>query len=332
MNIRTLLLVALAAGSYTAAEACTSLIVTKGASTDGSNIITYAADSHVLYGELYFTPGGTHAPGEMRPIYEWDSGKLLGEIPQAAVTYTTMSNMNELGVTISETTFSGRDELHGSGLIDYGSLIYIALERSRTAREALNTMTSLVAEYGYASTGESFSIADADEVWILELIGKGANDPGAVWVARRVPDGMISGHANHSRIHKFPLNDPETLYSPDVIDFARAQGYFSGKDSDFDFSAAYTIADALALRGCDARVWSFYNHFLDNKAAEQWLPWILEGAGEVMPLWVKPDRLVSPNDVKWMMRDHFEGTIFDMTKDPGAGPFDVPYRWRPLTY
>ena len=332
MNIRTLLLVALAAGSYTAAEACTSLIVTKGASTDGSNIITYAADSHILYGELYFTPGGTHAPGEMRPIYEWDSGKLLGEIPQAAVTYTTMSNMNEHGVTISETTFSGRDELHGSGLIDYGSLIYIALERSRTAREALNTMTSLVAEYGYASTGESFSIADADEVWILELIGKGANDPGAVWVARRVPDGMISGHANHSRIHKFPLNDPETLYSPDVIDFARAQGYFSGKDSDFDFSAAYTIADALALRGCDARVWSFYNHFLDNKAAEQWLPWILEGAGEVMPLWVKPDRLVSPNDVKWMMRDHFEGTIFDMTKDPGAGPFDVPYRWRPLTY
>ncbi|MDE6288511.1 MAG: C69 family dipeptidase, partial [Muribaculaceae bacterium] len=250
----------------------------------------------------------------------------------APVTYNTIGHIHDHGVTIAESTWGGREELAGSGLIDYGSLIYIALERSKTAREALDTMISLVDKYGYASEGESFSIADPEEVWILELIGKGKTDPGAVWVARRVPDGMISGHANHARIHTFPLNDPETLYSPDVIDFARSQGYFEGDDADFDFSRAYAVTDVLALRGCDARVWAYYNHFLPDGEADAWLPWILEGKGEVMPLWVKPSKPVSANDLKWMMRDHFEGTPLDMTLDPGAGPFEVPYRWRPLTY
>lgn len=332
MNIKILTMLAAAAMSAEAADACTSLIAAKGATADGSTMITYAADSHTLYGELYNKPAADHAPGSMRTVTEWDTGRHLGEIPEVAHTYATMGNMNEHGLTIAESTWGGRPELAGSGLIDYGSLIYIALERSKTAREALEVMTSLVREYGYASEGESFSIADANEVWILELIGKGKTDPGAVWVARRVPDGCISGHANHSRIHTFPLNDPETLYSPDVIDFARSQGFFDGKDKDFDFSRAYAIADALALRGCDARVWSYYNRFMKEGEADRWLPWILEGKGEVMPLWVKPARPVSLNDMKWMMRDHFEGTPLDMTLDPGAGPYSVPYRWRPLTY
>ena len=191
-------------------------------------------------------------------------------------------------------------------------------------------MTSLVEEYGYASSGESFSIADADEVWIMEMIGKGKDEKGAVWVARRIPDGYISGHANHARIHKFPLNDPETLYSKDVISFARKKGYFKGKDEDFDFSKAYAVTDFGALRGCDARVWAFFNKFTDN--AEQYLTWINEGKGEPMPLWVKPNRKLTAEDMKWMMRDHFEDTPFDMTKDAGAGPFNVPYRYRPMTF
>ncbi len=221
-------------------------------------MITYAADSHNLYGELYTLPGGTHAPGEMRQIIEWDTNKPLGEIPQAPVTYTRVGNMNEHGLAITESTWGGREELAGSGIIDYGSLIFLGLERAKTAREAIRIMTDLVKEYGYASSGESFSIADPDEAWILELIGKGKDDKGAVWVARRIPDGYISGHANHPRIHKFPLKDKakETIYSPDVIKFARQKGYFNGKDEDFDFSRAYAETDFGALRGCDARVWA----------------------------------------------------------------------------
>lgn len=316
----------------TPAEACSSLIATPGATTTGSVMITYAADSHELYGELYSHQGGDHAPGSKRAIIEWDSQKPLGEIDQAAHTYSTIGNMNEFGLTISETTWGGRSELYGTGLIDYGSLIYITLERSRTAREAIETMTSLVARYGYASGGESFSIADENEVWIMELVGKGKRDKGAVWVARRIPDGYISGHANHARIHTFPLNDPETLYSPDVISFARECGYFKGKDADFDFSRAYAEYDMLALRGCDARVWSYFNRFTVKGSMDKYLPWILKGEGEVMPLWVRPERPLSAQDLKDMMRDHYEGTPLDMTKDIGAGPFDVPYRWRPLTY
>lgn len=315
-----------------AADACTSLIAAPGATTDGGSMITYAADSHTLYGALYRQAAADHPEGAMRPVVEWDTGKLLGEIPEVRHTYSTIGNMNEHGLTIAESTWGGRPELEGSGLIDYGSLIYITLQRAKTAREAVDVMTELVDEYGYASSGESFSIADPNEVWIMELIGKGKADKGAVWVARRVPEGHISGHANHSRIHQFPLNDPNTLYSKDVIDFARQQGYYTGKDKDFSFSRAYAITDAGALRGCDARVWSYFNRFAPKGSMDKYTAWILRGEGEPMPLWVKPAKEVSANDLKWMMRDHFEGTPLDMTQDIGAGPFEVPYRWRPMSF
>ena len=314
-------------------DACTSLIAASGATAKGSSMITYAADSHVLYGELYEKKGGNHAEGTMRPIVDWDTQELRGEIPEVSKTYNRIGNMNENGVTIAESTWSCRPELEGSGLIDYGSLIYIALERASTAREAIDIMTDLVKEYGYGSEGESFSIADPNEVWIMEMVGKGKSDPGAVWVARRIPDNAISGHANHSRIHKFPLDDKEnTLYSDDVIEFARQQGYFNGNDEDFDFSRAYAVYDMGALRGCDARVWAYFNKFAPVGEMQTYLPWILRGEGEPLPLWVVPDKKLTADDLKWMMRDHFEGTPLDMTNDIGAGPFDVPYRWRPMTY
>lgn len=336
MNHKILTLATLAAFavSMTAprSHACTSLIASPGATKDGSSIITYAADSHVLYGELYNQPAADHAPGTMRPVIEWDTHKYLGEIPEVAHTYATIGNMNEHGLTIAESTWGGRPELQGSGLIDYGSLIYITLQRAKTAREAITVMTNLVKDYGYASSGESFSIADADEVWVMELIGKGKDDPGAVWVARRVPDGYISGHANHSRIHQFPLKDKETLYSADVIKFARKNGYFSGKDEDFSFSRAYAEYDYGALRGCDGRVWSYFYRFAQPGTMDTYLSWITRGEGEPMPLWVKPARPLTADDLKEMMRDHFEGTPLDMTKDIGAGPFDSPYRFRPANY
>lgn len=315
-----------------AGMACTSLIAARGATDNGSTMITYAADAHVLYGELYNQPAADHDPGAMRAVIEWDSHKPLGEIPEVAHTYATVGNMNEHGLTIAESTWGGRPELAGSGLIDYGSLIYITLQRAKTAREAIDVMTGLVRDYGYASSGESFSIADPNEVWVMELIGKGKTDPGAVWVARRVPDNCISGHANHSRIHQFPLNDPNTLYSPDVIDFARKQGYYDGKDKDFSFSRAYAEYDMGALRGCDARVWAYFNKHGKPGAMDKYLPWILRGEGEPMPLWIEPAEKVSSTDLKWMMRDHFENTPLDMTKDVGAGPYSVPYRWRPMSY
>lgn len=312
---------------------CTSLIAGKKATKDGSVLVTYAADSHTLYGELYHTPAADHEPGAMRAITEWDTGRHLGEIPQPAHTYSTVGNMNEHGLTIAESTWGGRPELEDStGIMDYGSLIYVTLERARTAREAIKVMTDLVNEYGYHSSGESFSIADPDEAWIMELIGKGAKgEKGAVWVARRVPDDCISGHANFPRIHQFPLDDKEnTLYSPDVIDFARKHGYYSGNDKDFSFSAAYGELDGTATRGCDGRVWSYFNRF--TKGMDRYLPWIIESRGEVMPLWVKPDSLISVADMRSMMRDHFEGTPMDMTLDIGAGPWQVPYRFRPMTF
>lgn len=328
------LCIAFAATALTAnvSDACTGLIAAKGATADGSVIVTYAADSHTLYGELYNTPAADHPKGAMRKVTDWDTGKPLGEIPQPAHTYATIGNMNEHGLVITESTWGGRPELEGSGMIDYGSLIYITLERAKTAREALKTMTELVDKYGYASEGESFTIADPNEVWIMELIGKGKDDPGAVWVARRVPDGYISGHANHSRIHTFPLKDKkgETIYSKDVIKFARDKGYFTGKDADFDFSKAYAVYDEGSLRGCDARVWAFYNKHAEGM--DKYLPWVIEGDGEILPLWVKPTEPLTVDDMKWMMRDHFEDTPFDMTQDIGAGPFKVPYRWRPMDF
>ncbi len=331
MKFKSLFL-ALAAVLPVEALACTSLIAGKKATTDGSVLVTYAADSHTLYGELYNRPGGKHAPGEVRKIVEWDTGKYLGDIPQVAETYTTIGNMNEHGLTISESTWGGRAELEDTtGIMDYGSLIYVTLERAKTAREAIKVMTDLVKDYGYHSSGESFSIADSEEAWIMELIGKGGKEKGAVWVARRIPDDCIAGHANHPRIHKFPLNDKEnTIYSPDVIDFARKMGYYKGKDEDFSFSLAYGELDDTATRGCDGRVWSYFNRFADGMDA--YLPWVMNAEGDPFPLWVKPNRQVSVNDMKWMMRDHFEGTPLDMTQDIGAGPYKVPYRWRPMTF
>ncbi len=314
------------------AQPCTSLIATKGATDENSTMITYAADSHNLYGELYRRPAADHPDGAMREIREWDTNKHLGYIPQVRHTYSTVGNINEHGVAIAESTWGGRPELADStGIVDYGSLIYIALERSKTAREAINVMTDLVREYGYASSGESFSIADPNEVWIMELIGKGPGEKGAVWVAMKVPDGYISGHANHARIHQFPLNDPDNcIYAPDVISFARKKGYFNGADSDFSFSRAYAVYDMGALRGCDARVWAFYNKF--NPDMAQYLPWITKGEGPVLPLWVKPNKKLSANDMKLMMRDHFEDTPLNMTSDIGAGPWDLPYRFRPMNF
>lgn len=330
--MKKIIISAMAIAATTGAWGCTSLIAAKGATADGSVMVTYAADSHNLYGELYNQPAADHEKGALRKVVEWDTGKPLGEIPEVAHTYATIGNMNEHGLVIAESTWGGRHELAGTGLIDYGSLIYITLQRAKTAREAIRVMTDLVKTHGYASEGESFSIADGEEVWIMDLIGKGKADKGAVWVARRVPDGHIAGHANHPRIHRFPLKDKsgETLYSPDVIKFARSQGYFDGKDEEFDFSKAYGVTDFGALRGCDARVWAYFNLF--TPGMDKYLPWIDRAEGDPMPLWVKPEKPLSAADMKRAMRDHFEGTPYDMTIDIGAGPYKVPYRWRPMTF
>ena len=324
----------LAASAYQSAQACTNLIVGKNASADGSTIISYAADSHTLYGDLQYLPAADHKPGEMRQVIDWDSGIRLGEIPEVAHTYAVVGNTNEHQVTIGESTWGGRPELEDkAGIIDYGSLIYIALQRSKTAREAITVMTDLVAKYGYRSEGESFSIGDPNEVWVMDLIGKGGKERGAVWVVQRIPDDCISGHANFPRTHTFPLKDKANcLYSKDVISFARKMGYFDGKDADFDFQRAYAPADFGALRGCDARVWSYFNRFKGGMDA--YLPYIDGKKGaEIMPFYVKPDKKVSVRDVQNMMRDHFEGTPYDMTKDPGATCwYDVPYRWRPMEF
>ena len=311
---------------------CTNLLVGKAASVDGSTMMTYSADSYTLYGELYHWPAATYPAGTMLDVYEWDTNKFLGKIPQAAQTYNVIGNMNEHQVCIGETTFGGRPELVDStAIMDYGSLIYIALQRSKTAREAIKIMTDLVAEYGYYSEGESFSIVDKNEVWIMDMIGKGVGNKGAVWVAVRIPDDCIAAHANQSRIHQFPLKDNENcLYSKDVISFAREKGYFKGKDEDFSFADTYNPLDWGGLRFCEARVWSFYNQYTDN--GTQWLPYILGKDPTPMPLYVKPNRKLSVSDLMRSMRDHYEGTILDPTLDMAAGPFGSPYRFHPLEW
>ncbi len=327
-----LVLASVLAAPY-AASACTNFLVTRGASTDGSVIITYSADSHTLYGELYHWPAARHLPGTKLKVYEWDTGKYLGEIDQVVETYNVIGNMNEHQVAIGETTFGGRKELSDpKAIMDYGSLIYIALQRARTAREAIGVMTDLVAKYGYYSSGESMSISDPNEVWFFEMIGKGPKNKGAVWVARRIPDGYISGHANAARIRQFPLDDPEnTIYSPDVISFAREQGWFDGKDADFSFADTYNPLDFGAVRFCDARVWCMFCRAAPSqKIGDAWVQG--EADAEPIPLWIKPDKKVSVHDVMEFMRDHYEGTALDMTKDIGAGPYDLPYRWRPMTW
>ncbi|MGL4994418.1 MAG: C69 family dipeptidase [Bacteroidales bacterium] len=313
-------------------EACTNFLVGKRASVDGSTMVTYSADSHVLYGELYNFPAATYPSGAMLEIKEWDTGKPLGRIAQVSQTYSVVGNMNEHQLTIAETTFGGREELHDStGIMDYGSLIYVTLQRAKTAREAIRIMDELVQEYGYYSSGESFSIVDPNEVWIMEMIGKGSRNKGAVWVAVRVPDDCIAAHANQSRIHKFPLNDKDNcLYSTDVISFAREMGYFDGLNRDFSFSEAYAPSSFSTLRFSEARVWSFYRQ--QNKDMDKYISYIKGETKEPMPLYIRPDKKVSLADMKAGMRDHYEGTELDMTKDPGAGAFGVPYRWRPLTF
>ncbi len=324
-----------AAAAVPPAQACTNFLISKGASADGSTMITYSADSHEMYGELYHWPAAKHAPGAMRDVVEWDSGKLLGQIPEAPETYAVIGNMNEHQVAIGETTWGGRPELAESeGIVDYGSLMYIALQRAKSAREAIRVMTGLVAEHGYASTGESFSISDPEEVWILEMIGKGPGRKGAVWVARRVPDGYIAGHANAARVRRFPLHDKtgETLHSPDVVSFAREMGWFDGEDEEFSFADVYSPTDFGSRRFCDARVWCMYRRAAPSLAIPaSWAEGRDESA-EPLPLWVKPDRKIGVADVMGLMRDHFEGTELDMTKDPGAGPYVLPYRWRPMTW
>lgn len=335
-------------------NACTNIIVTRGASKDNSAIVSYAADSHWLYGELYFHPAMDWKAGTMLNIVEWDTSKPLGQIPQAPHTYKTVGNMNEHQLIIGETTWGGRLELMDStAIMDYGSLIYVALQRARTAREAIQVIVDLANEYGYASEGESFSIADKNEAWVMDLIGKGVEmkdgknvNKGLVWVARRIPDGYICAHANQARIQTFPLNDPENcLYAPDVIEFARSKGYFSGKDEDFDFSAAYNPIDFGGVRACDARAWSAFRILCDGKFtyekdgkmitedADDYLDYVMgKNLKHRMPLFVKPARKLGVKDVADAMRDHFEGTPLDMTQDIGAGGNALPYRWRPMGF
>jgi dipeptidase len=324
--------------------ACTNFLVTPGASVNGSSMITYAADSHVLYGELYFRPAADYPPGTMLDVYEWDTNRFLGRIPQVSHTYSVVGNMNEHQVAIGETTYGGRYELvDTTGIVDYGSLMYITLQRARTAREAIKIMGELVEKYGYHSSGESFSIADPNEVWIMEMIGKGTTlvtqdgrtfnrDKGAVWVAVRIPDGYVSGHANQARIRQFPLDDPENcLYAPDVISFAREKGYYQGPDEEFSFSDTYAPVDFSGARFCDIRVWSFFKDI--NSDMQQYYDYVKgEDLENRMPLFIKPNRKLSNKDLMNFMRDHLEGTELDMSKDAGAGPFGLPYRWRPLTW
>ena len=332
MNKKLILCAAFLVAAVANAFACTNLIVGKNASADGSTIVSYSADSYGLFGELYHYPAATYKKGTLLDVYEWDTGKYLGKIEQARQTYNVIGNMNEFQVTIGETTFGGRPELVDStGIIDYGSLIYIGLQRSRTAREAIKIMTDLVQEYGYYSSGESFTIADPNEIWIMELIGKGPGIRGAVWVAVRVPDDCISAHANQSRIHQFDMNDKENcLYSPDVISFAREKGYFSGVNKDFSFADAYAPLDFGARRFCEARVWSYFNMFTDQGKA--FLPYIQGETNDPMPLFIKPNRKISVQDVQNAMRDHYEGTPLDISNDFGAGPYKTPYRLSPLNF
>ncbi len=346
--------------------ACTNYLITKGASTDGSTMISYAADSHILYGELYHWPAATFPIGTMLDVYEWDTGKYLGEIKQALKTYNVVGNMNENQVAIGETTYGGRKELgkQPGAIMDYGSLIYVTLQRAESARHAIEIMTTLVADYGYYSSGESFSIADKDEVWILELIGKGEGHKGAIWVARMIPDGYVSGHANHARIDQFPLSDNKNsitygdidkiynkgidcVYADDVITFARDKGWYKGEDKHFSFSETYAPVDFGGARFCEIRVWTMFNKVAPGMD-EYWdyAKGIIEHSEKFddgtpnpnhyatnrMPLWVKPKEKVSALDMMSFMRDHLENTELDMSKDVGAGAFENPYRWRPLTW
>ena len=337
-------------------DACSNILVTKGASADGSCMISYAADSHALYGELYYSPAASWPSGTMLPVTEWDTGRYLGDIPQVGMTYKTVGNMNEHQLIIGETTYGGRHGLDDTtGKMDYGSLIYIALQRARTAREAISVIIDLANTYGYCSEGESFSIADKDEVWVMDLIGKGTQldengnnlRRGIVYVARRVPDGYICAHANQARISTFPQNDPENcIFAPDVVSFAREMGWYDGKDEDFSFCDTYAPLDFGGMRACEARAWSAFNILCDGKFtyedengrtvtadAYDYIDYAMGyDSSKRFPLFVKPSRKLTVKDVADAMRDHFEGTPMDMTTDIGAGGNALPYRWRPMGF
>lgn len=331
------------------AGACTNVIITPGASKDGSSIVSYAADSHQLYGELYFTPAARFGAGSSLQIREWDTQRPLGAIAQVSRTYQTVGNMNQYQLIIAETTWGGRSELlpeKDAVGIDYGSLIYVTLQRAKTAREAIGIIVSLANEYGYVSEGETFSIADTKEAWVMDIVGKGSDSKGIVWVARRIPDGYICAHANQARITRFPLNDAENcLYAPDVISFAREKGWFEGRDEDFSFRDAFNPLDFSGARACDARAWSAFNILGDgtftymedgrevSRPASDWVDYAMgyDLKGE-MPLFIKPARKIGAKDVADVMRDHYEGTPMDMTTDIGAGGNALPYRWRPMNF
>lgn len=317
------------------AFACSNLIVGKKASVDGSVMVSYNADDYGMFGHLCHYPAGTHPKGTMRQIYDWDSGVYHGEIEEAPVTYNVIGNINEFQLSIGETTYGGREEMVDStGILDYGSLIYVTLQRAKTAREAISVMTSLVEKYGYNSEGETFSICDPNEAWIMEMQGTGAGSKGVVWVAMRIPDDAICAHANQSRIGKFNMKDKKNvLYSKNVISYARKMGWFNGKDSDFSWKNTYAFPDFSGRRFCDARVWSFFNHYADG--FDRYLPWALgkDKDAEDMPLWIVPNRKLSVADVENGMRDHYEGTALALdTTSIGSGIYEMPYRPTPLTF
>ena len=317
------------------AFACSNLIVGKKASVDGSVMVSYNADDYGMFGHLCHYPAGTHPNGSMRQIYDWDSGVYHGEIEEAPVTYNVIGNINEFQLSIGETTYGGREEMVDStGILDYGSLIYVTLQRAKTAREAISVMTSLVEKYGYNSEGETFSICDPNEAWIMEMQGTGAGSKGVVWVAMRIPDDAICAHANQSRIGKFNMKDKKNvLYSKNVISYARKMGWFNGKDSEFSWKNTYAFPDFSGRRFCDARVWSFFNHYADD--FDRYLPWALgkDKDAEDMPLWIVPNRKLSVADVENGMRDHYEGTALALdTTSIGGGIYEMPYRPTPLTF
>lgn len=322
-------------GSVSEAEACSNFIVGKKASVDGSVMCSYSADDYGMFQYLCHYPAAKHAKGEMRKIFDWDSNKYHGEIPEAAETYNVIGNINEWQVTIGETTYGGREEMVDStGIMDYGSLIYVALQRSKTAREAIKVMTTLANTYGYNSGGETFTICDPNEAWIMEMMGKGAGSKGAVWVALRIPDDAICAHANQSRIGKFNMKDKKNvMYAKDVVSFARSKGWFKGKDADFSWKMAYAKPDFSGRRFCDARAWAMLNHFYDMSP---YLDWALgkNPDAQDMPLWVVPNKKVSVKDVENVMRDHYEGTPLSVAEgsDIGGGIWEMPYRPTPLMY
>ncbi len=334
MNTRFILLsLSLLVASRMAA--CTNFIVGKKASTDGSVMVTYNADDYGMFQGLCLYPAAHHAKGEMLKIYDWDTGEYHGEIPQVAYTYHVIGNINEHQLSIAETTYGGREEMvDTTGTIDYGSLIYIALQRARTAREAIGVMTSLVEKYGYCSEGETFSICDPNEAWIMEMMGTGAGSKGVVWVAQRIPDDAICAHANQSRIGKFDMRDKRNvMHSKNVIAYARKMGWFSGKDADFSWKHVYAAPDFGGRRFCDARVWSFFNRYADG--FDRYLPWALgkDKDAEDMPLWIVPNCKLSVHDLEAAMRDHYEGTPLALdTTSIGGGLYQMPYRPTPLTF